>query len=739
MNLRNIRSCYEEDQPLRTGLDSLLRPRSVAVVGASENRSHSRFALHNLAQQPPPAGIFPVNPARTSVNGIQCFPTLSAIPQQVDLALIAVAQNHVMQVLADCTDVGIPAAIIIADGYRESGTAVGISAENTLEHFAKLNDITVCGPNCLGVTSTDPTVAPFCGPISTPILEGGLAVISQSGGISCAFLQAAYERHIGLSYVISSGNESCVQLCDYLDYTLEDDRVTSVCLFIETVQTPLRFLKSCALAARLQKPIVAVKIGKSHNGRLAALAHTGSIAGPEEAVAALLRRGGVMRAADIDEALDLCAVFGGLPTDLWPKGPRIGVLTKGGGPAGLIADLAESHRVDLPPLPTELAADLSEAAQGTVTVQNPIDFPGTYLERLPDLPLAFATACAGSPEFDAVVLSTLLMENAVGSMRNVAEVQRDLKKPVLITTPATTPLPDWAHAFSRETGLAIVTGVSRCIKAISAVDGWRKSLDAAGRPFPPAAASGQIAHQIYGVDGRVRPDAAESVQVLDPEQAAALLTAYGLRLVPQRFVSTQAEAHAAADEIGYPIALKAASPGVAHKTELALVEVGVADPDDLQRRLAALQRRAAGLGHQGIRFVLQQMMSGIEIFVGVQGERQGYPPTITVGPGGTAVETYGDVSTRLAPLTLLEAEEMVSELRVSRQLGGFRGRGPMDVESLCEAIVRLGYLAWHYKSHIAAIDLNPIYVRPSGGGAVIVDYLVVAAGGVASINEPTAL
>ncbi len=721
---------------LKNDLEFLLNPQSVAVVGASDRSSHSRLALENLVRYAPLGGVFPVNPTRTSVQGLACYPTLSAIPDPVDLALIVVAQSRVMQVLEDCVEVGVHAAIVIGDGYRETGTTAGISSQHALEVFAAQSGMIICGPNCLGITRTGPTVAPFCGPISTPVLEGGLAIISQSGGVACAFMQAVYERHLGVRYIISSGNESCLDLCDYLDYVLEDELVTSMCLFIESIPKPLRFLESCARAASLEKPIVAIKVGESENGRLAALAHTGSIAGPGEAVAAVLSRGGVLRAADIDEALDLCGIFGALPGELWPKGPRVGVLTKGGGPAGLIADLAESHGIELPVLPPQLAADVSSTAPESVTVKNPLDFPGTYLETAATLPADFAMACGRSANFDAIVLSTLLTENALRSMRDVGEAQRAVAKPTLLTTPAITPLPKWAHDFSDTTGLHIITGVGRCIKAISAVDRWRKSLHTAASPFPPSLKDGIENLRHRHLSGKWQSDGRKSGGVIGPEEAARLLTTYGLPLVPQRFVRSVAEALAAADEIGYPVVLKAASADVPHKTEMGLVDVGIVDVIDLERRFAALEARAAKVGREGIAFVLQRAISdGLEMFIGVQTYKQGYPPTITVGPGGTAVETYGDAVTHLLPLTLDEAKEMVGSLRIATQLNEFRGREPLDTGRLYEAIVRLGCLAWEYRSDITAIDLNPVFVRPSGHGAVIVDYLVVASRNTASKCE----
>lgn len=707
------------DNRLRA-LDSLLAPRTIAVVGASETNRRSVLAITNLRQRGYEGPIYPVHPHHSEVMGIKCYPSPMAVPGAIDLALVLVGRDRVAGALRECHAAHVRAAVVNADGYAESTEVGGIQRQEELVELVRKGGLLLCGPNCLGFVNVAAKTAAFCGPLDSSILPGGLAIISQSGGNCCSLIEAAYDRHVGVSYAISTGNEATLGLCDYLDYVVEDVNTSVICVFSEGVAQSRRFLESARRAIRARKPIVLIRLGRSAEGREAALAHTGTLAGPDEVVDAVLARVGVLQATSLDEALDKCLLFAQLPRERWPQGADIAVTTQGGGAAGVFVDLAGDYGIKLPTLPDTIREELERVCPQGMRIRNPFDVPSVHRRSRPEVVTTFVDACARDMTYDAVVMVLRsLGEERIGAVASLRPALNAGGTPLIVTTPTATTLPEAAREVLSRSSVAIVPGFERCMRSIDAAARY-----AIVREPPRRMRRRKVREDLW--DAVLAASAAEK-KVLDPFLSYALLEQYDLPVVRQAIAPSADFAISFARDIG-PVALKAVGEAIPHKTELRALRLGLRTPEEIEAAFAELSGRFRGV-HSGlppVSIVVQEMVMGAaEIYLGVSNEYPEYPPAVLVGLGGIFLEVFDDVAVRLAPLDSRDAREMLQSLRSFPILSGVRGRGPMDIGSLVGAMVALSDLALEFEEVIAEIDINPAMVLADGGGMKIVDVLMV--------------
>ena len=701
-------------------LRHLLAPTSIAIVGASDRRQHSSFVFNNLTEREYAGDIYLVNPNRAEVFGRPCFPSVSALPRVPDLALMVVGRDPTLELLKECAQVGVRAAIVNADGYSESRDPGGRIAQDELVAVAREGGIALCGPNCLGLINRRLNAAPFSAPIDAPLIEGGLCIISQSGGHSCSFVMSAYERNIGVSYVISTGNEAVLTTADYLDFLLSDSTVDAFCLFLESIRNPKHFLEVAARAAALGKPIFAVKVGRSEEARAAALAHTGALVGDDLAIDALFERGDIIRAKSIDDVLDKCVLMTQLPRDLWPRGRKLAVFTMGGGSAGLIADLGAEFGLTIPPLDPTLQSELEELSPRTVTVKNPIDLPGAYFAESPELPSAFVGGCAAR-DYDVTVIPSLLTPATLEFWGSLEAIQKEYRKPIIIATPSASPLPDYARDFMKENSIALVAGLDSCVAAIAASVQWHENLP---RMRPHERRFSGLREALGSAEiASAKPSA--SATALDYASCMTLLESFGLPTVSATIVQTLADAAAFAEQNGYPIALKIAS-GAAHKSDVGGVMLDLETFSEIEAAWAKLVKVSGAQGEERPVIVAQAMVSGgVELIIGASRREREFPPCVLVGLGGIWVEVLRDVSVRLAPVDHADAIEMLSELRGFPILRGTRGIAPSNVNAIADLVVRVSELILDIPE-VTELDINPAIV--TGDSLSIVDALVVVGG-----------
>jgi len=696
-------------------VERLMRPRSIAVIGASRKPgSVGNVLLRNLVDGGFCGPVYPVNPSCDHVASIPCWPSVKAIPGVVDLAVIATPARTVAGIVEECGRSGVGGLVVVSAGFAETGSK-GAEVERAITHLAHHYGMRMVGPNCFGLINTDPAVsmnATFAATVPRP---GNIGFASQSGGLGIAILGELAAREIGISSFVSMGNKADVSGNDLLTWWAQDDRTDVVLLYLESFGNPRKFARVARRVSR-SKPVVAVKGGRSSAGTRAAHSHTAALATPDATVDALFQHTGVIRVETIEELFDVGELLGSQPA---PAGPRVAVIGNAGGPGVLAADALASHGFELPELSSSTQQALQRAAPEGAAFANPVDLvasatPATYREALGVL--------LSSKEVDAVLV---------------------------IFTP---PLQTDAEAVARAIVAAADTAAAdrntqTVVAAFLGAEDARRALASGSRPIPcftyPENAARALAHARRYAQWRSREDGTIPVlDAIDPRRARqliataaeqhpkdgrdhsfwltgpdamAILAAYGITTLPTRLVRSASEASAEAEALGFPVALKGSGPTLLHKSDVGGVRLGLRSGQEVA---SAFNDLAAQLGEAMEGAVVQPMAQpGVETIAGVIQDAT-FGPLVVFGLGGTAVELLGDRVLRLAPLTDLDAREMVLGLRGTPLLTGYRGNKPVDLDALVDVLARLSRIAEDLPE-VAELDCNPIVALPQG--ATVVD------------------
>jgi acetyl coenzyme A synthetase (ADP forming)-like protein len=693
-------------------LGDLLCPRSVAVVGASRRPDSIGGAVFkNLLANEFQGPVYPVNPKAEFVHSVRAFPSLAAIPGPVDLAILTVPRDSVLAAVKDCAAKGVRGLVVITAGFREVGES-GRRLEDQVLEVVRGAGMRMIGPNCLGILNTDPAVSLDATFAPTWPLAGRVAFSSQSGALGLAILDLARGLGLGISTFASIGNKADVSGNDLIEYWETDPNTDVILLYLESFGNPRRFTQIARRVART-KPILAVKSGRTGSGRRAAQSHTGALAGADLAVDALFRQAGVLRTDTIDDLFDAALLLAHQPL---PAGNRVAILTNAGGPGIMAADACEGVGLVLPALDPATDAELRTFLAPEASTRNPVDM----------------IASARAPHF----------ERALGLLLKDPNVDAAL---VIFVPPVGTEAPDVARAILAG-ALGSTKPVLTCFMGSHGIPEGLRSLRQGHVPsygFPEAAARA-LGRAVSYARWRARPESAVPVFVdLDPGRArralasaaagaepvwlaplavSEVLAAYGLRGVPERVVHGAEDAAAAADAMGYPVALKLVSTTITHKSDVGGVILRLTDADEVRQAWAELEGRLAALGRsrefEGA-LVQRMVVSAYEGAVGMTLDPQ-FGPLLMAGLGGTLLEVHKDVAFRLHPLTRDDAAEMVDSLRSRRLFDGYRAASPADRAAFVEVILRVSQLVGDLPE-IIELDLNPVAVLEPGEGAVVVD------------------
>ena len=676
-------------------ITSVVAPRSVAVVGASRTRGRiGSELLHNILDGGYTGRLSVVHPSAASIDGVTAYPSVSAIPGTVDLAVIAVPAAQVLDVMDACIAKGVKAAVVISAGFSEVGSE-GRARETALLERVREAGIRLVGPNCMGIINTDPAIrlnATFAPIAPRP---GRVALSTQSGALGFAILDYARQLNIGFSTFISVGNKADVSGNDLMQYWARDPQTDVILLYLESFGNPRKFSQIARRVARL-KPVVAVKAGRSRAGSRAAASHTGALAASDAIVDALFRQTGVIRTNTLEELFDVAALVANQPI---PRGRRVAILTNAGGPGILAADTCEAHGLELPALSEATLADLRRILPAAAAVGNPVDM------------IASATAA----QYDGA-LSALLRDDAVDGVL------------AIFIPPLVTQAEDAASAIQRATDahpgkpvLAVCMSTAPTPTALTSVPNYR---------FPESAAIALARAAAYG-EWRLRPegtvptfldldrDAARDIAEqalargggwLRPDAAQGLLDAVRLPAAKSAVVTTEDRVVAEADRIGYPVALKAMGPDILHKADIGGLRLNLRDAVAVTTAWRDLHGR---LGDRLTGVLVQQMVpGGVEMLVGVIDD-PAFGHVMACATGGTMTELFADRQLRLHPLTDLDARDLVSGLRGAALLRGYRGSPVMDEPALITALLRLSALV-DLCPEIRELDINPLVVLPAG-------------------------
>ncbi|WP_112664428.1 acetate--CoA ligase family protein [Microvirga flavescens] len=688
-------------------LDSLFRPQSVAILGASDDGNRIsgrpvRYLLEGGFKGP----IYPVNPNRETVQGLKAYPSLAAVPEVPDIVLIAVPAGLTELAVSECIEKGVRGAVIFSAGYAESGEE-GLAIQERISTIARAGGLRLLGPNCLGIFN--PQIG-FYGTFTQSLDKempkpGPLGIISQSGAYGSHIAYLARRRGIGINYWITTGNEADVDIAECLEWMAAQPDIKVIMAYVEGVRDGARFRAALELAQRNRKPIIMMKVGRSEVGAKAASSHTASLAGSDAIYDALFRQYGVHRATTTEEQIDVAYACA---RGIFPQGNKLGVVTLSGGAGVLISDAAERHGLDVAPMPLAAQKKLKELLP-FASVENPVD---TTAQALNDMNLLAKNLEVILDEggYDALI-------GFFSTVPNTRTLSGPLKKAI---ADGCSRFPDRLIALSmvgdddvvrsyEESGFLVFEDSDRAILALSALTRFIQAFDrAAVAPFVA------VAEPLTG-------------EALSEHAAKALLGKAGIPFLGERLVTDAEEAAAAAEAIGYPVVMKIVSPDIEHKTEIGGVLIGLADRAAAAEGFATLMERAARRRPDAmIEGVLVAPMAkkGVETIIGVSSDPV-FGPAVMFGLGGVHVEVLKDVTFRLAPFGREEALRMIDEIRGRSLLSGVRGALPSDVEALADVLVRISHFAAAHSEDVETIDLNPVLVLPKGEGVVALDALVV--------------
>ncbi|CAG9193503.1 MULTISPECIES: acetate--CoA ligase family protein [Burkholderia] len=696
-------------------IEKLLRPASVAVIGASADPAKTAGRPIAYLQKHGFRGdIYPVNPRYPSIAGLRCYEDVEALPHAPDVGIVLLGADRAHVAVQALAKRGTAAAIVLASGYAETGEA-GLRRQAQLKDAA--GAMRVLGPNTIGVVNlADRVTLSASGALDTDdFAVGGVSVVSQSGGILGALLSRAADRGIGLSKLVSTSNEVDLDVSDFIDYFIGDDATSVIALYLEGLRDPARFRAAAHAAARAGKPIVVYKIGRSESGARSAVSHTGALAGEDRMYDALFREAGVIRAQTFGDLLD---VPNALAAGRLLHGKRVAILTSTGGAGTLVADNLGLAGFDTPAPDADTAAALRALQTGDHAVldRNPIDVTLAGLQ--PELLRRAIQTLAASPSYDAVAV--IAGSSSIGMPELMAGAVRDAlpgtDKPVVAFVSPHAPAV--ARAMNRLGVPAFVApeSVASAMVAMREAAGWRARA-ASGRA--------QAADAAPLVDVGALPHGP-----LDEAQAKALFARFGMTPVREQAVRNAAEAVDAARRFGERVVLKLLSNRVTHKSDIGGVAVGVGT-DTIGARLDRMRADVeAGAGFAPDAFLVQEMVSGgVETIVGLQRDPLG--TAILLGMGGVTAEIFNDTVLRMLPdgaaLSRDDALDMIRALRTWPLLDGYRGRPKADVDALADALVAFSRMAAQLGARLVEAEINPLFVLEAGHGVRAADGVAILA------------
>jgi acyl-CoA synthetase (NDP forming) len=693
-------------------LDPLVKPRSVAIVGATDRGGPGRAVIESLGAIGFTGPIYPVNPKYPTVMNITCYPSLTELPEAPDIVVFSIRNPLIPEQMRLAVKRGARAAVIYDSGFAELG-GDGAKLQDEIAAMAREAGMPVCGPNCMGILNPQARVTTYKQNVREPAaIVGNVGIVSQSGSVCIALLSDL--RRFGVSLSVSAGNEAVTRTVDYLDYLIDDPNTKVIATFTETVREPERYVAALDRAADAGKPVVVIKVGRTERTQHAITSHTGGLAGSSRVFSELLRAHRAIEVNDLDEMTEVLAVCQG---KRWPRGRGISVVTGSGGLSELILDNATAASLDLPPLSAEERAG-AERVIGRITGDgNPFDAwgNGNYAVNLPH---AMAVVDK-SARIDAIVYcADTSNDPIIGHPSRVSENVEMLakaasasEKPYYLMSTRSGVMNRKQIDGMRDAGLVVIGGTRQGLGALDRIGCWSLGLK-------PARASAAPPQTRLANQGR------RTINEFDAKQ---LLATYGIPIAQEQRVTTAAEATAAAHALGYPVVLKALSDSIAHKTELGLVAVNLKDDAALARAYAQLNERLDKLEPRpaNVAFLVQEFVAdGVEVFAGVSRDPD-FGLSLAFGMGGVAIEVVRDFALRMLPLRDGDAEAMIAETRGAALFGAVRGRPASDVKSLATCLYALADFAWHHAALISEIDLNPIKVLPEGHGCVVVDALIV--------------
>ncbi|MCQ6275366.1 acetate--CoA ligase family protein [Bacillus sp. V3B] len=699
---------------MRLELDSLkplLDPNSIAIIGASSDLTKiGGLPIKSLLDFKYQGRIFPINPKYEEIAGLTCYPHISHVPYEIDLAIIVLPSSLVLQTVRDCGTHGVKSIIVMSAGFSEIGEQ-GRRNQEELTKIANNYGMRILGPNTVGMFNLKKgAIANFAITSSLgEVPKGRIGIVSQSGAFCGYIYTLASQKQIGLSYFIGTGNEADIDVADCIAYLAQGEHTDVIAVYLEGCKDGRKLISSLEMAKKNNKPVIVLKTGKSEIGSKAALSHTASLVGEDASYDVIFKQTGAYRVESIQEMLDIAYAcsFGRLP-----QGKNIAIFTVSGGAGIMMADYLAFQDVNLPEPEESVRKKLLQLVP-FASIQNPVDFTG-HLVNNPKIFGDFLREVLDNGIYDMIVTFTGIQGYKKEAFEELLSAMKEIHNeyphiPQLLTTLFTPETKKKIH----KTGIPVFDDPITMVKVA-------KALSYLGNHFYPSTQS-----EMKWIKKKLDLSLFTS-HTLTEVHSKQLLQYYDIPVTIEKMVKTEEEAVKVANEIGYPVVLKGMSPQISHKTEANLVHLNVYNDVEVIRLFRYLRQRIFQIQDAEFEGVLVQEMLDrpiAEIIVGSKNDLL-FGPMIMVGLGGVFVEAFKDVSIRKAPVDKNEALKMIQELKGFSILNGLRGQPPVDIEALSDLITSVSHLVIDYAAEMEEVDLNPVMVYPVGNGVKVADALI---------------
>ena len=702
-------------------LAKFYNPASLAFVGATEDiAKFGGRVLRAVLDFGYRGRVYPVNPRYTSLAGLQCHASISALPEAPDHVGIVISANRVLDTLKQCAEKGVRFVTVFTSNFSETGQAAGRALQEEIVAFARAHGMRLLGPNCNGfINFVDAFAMTSTFAIRGPRKPAGdVGLVCHSGGLGqMNTMWRAQEAGLGITYQVSCGNEADLDTMDFMRFMIDDERTRVLMVAVETIRDGRKFEAVARYAADREKPIVMLKFGRTEAGRRASASHTGALTGADDVNDAAFRQFGILRVTDCNELYEVAKL---LRRRKWPRSNRAAALTGSGGHSVLMADLGEANGIDWVAYQDKTVNGLRELMPDFAGISNPTDLTSalTSSQHL------FEDALSVVVRDDNVdVLIPVLVAPTVPAIEDVIRLADTTDKPVAVLWTGYCPTdPTIIAATLVARGLPVYRDALTCLKSVRAAMTYGEFL----RSHKQQAA--QPAARPAGIDvEKARELLAAGAGPMTERASKEVLAAYGLRVTRERLANTAADAAGIARELGTAVALKIESADVPHKTEANAIRLNVNGDAGVARAfdevMAAARRYQPSAKLDGV-LVQEMAPAGVEAMLGVASDPT-FGMVVVAALGGIHVEVLRDLAYRIPPLTTADAHAMLRELRAYPIFAGVRGAQPRDLDALCDAIVRLAWLAHDHADTVAEIDINPLTVLENGAGVRVVDALII--------------
>lgn len=689
-------------------LNNFFNPNSIAVVGASRTPGKvGHDILKNIIQHGYKGAVYPINPEASEILGLKAYPSVLNVPDKIGLAVVAVPSQKVVEVISQCGQKGIDAAVIITAGFRESGSE-GTKLESLLIKKAKELGVRFIGPNCLGIIDTHSRVnASFAAGMPE---KGGIGFFSQSGALCLAVLDRALSEQIGFSKFISMGNKADISDEEIILALAEDDNTKVILGYIEGVSDGRRFMEVASKVSK-KKPLIILKSGITSSGAKAASSHTGALAGREAAFDAAFKQSGVIRAYSVNELFNYALAFANQPL---PRGPNVAIITNSGGPGILAADACDRSGLQLPSLHKQTVDKLRSFLPPVASFYNPIDILGDASTERYEKTL-YAVLEDEKVDSVIVLLTPTAVVDVEATAKAIANIASLFDKPILASFMGKKSIEAGSKTLMKY-NIPNYSYPEEAVSSLNAMYRYKVWINKGDKTYPNLDG---LKEKVFGIFKKVKE---ENRQRLSESEVYEVLKAYGFTQPKSLLARTPEEAVAAAKGIGYPVVMKIISPQITHKSDIGAVRVNLNSKKDVESTFFDITARVKHIAPTASVYgvIVQEMIrGGKEVIIGITKDDQ-FGHMVMFGLGGVYVEVLKDISFRIVPLSEEDAYEMVREIKAFPILRGVRGEAEADIKAIEKSLLMLSQMALDFPQIIEA-DINPLIVKKRGEGVVAID------------------